>query len=114
MNKFFKDKKMRVLLILLSLSVISVIIASCFENFIPFSCIIFGISCLYGAYLMFLVYKKKKRNNIDEFISEEEVLKRKATQFVQSESKVNTLLLVISFLFLGVILIYYGLKILMI
>ena len=111
MKKFLKDKKNLTLVIMLGVALLSVVIAMLFEVFMPISCIIFGISCLYGAYLLFLVYRKKKRTRIDEFISEEESIKRKTTQFLQAEGKINMWLLILMFGLMGVLLIYYGLKV---
>lgn len=111
MKKILSDKKNLVLLILLGVSLLTVIIATFVEVFMPISCIFFGISSIYGAYLMFLAYRKKRKTKLDEFVSEEETLKRRTTQFLQAESKVNLLLLVFMFAIIGVLLIYYGLKV---
>ena len=114
MKKFLKDKKKFALVIMLGVALLSVVIATFVEAFMPISCIVFGICSIYGAFLLFLIYRKKRKTNVEEFMSEEEVLKKRTTQFLQAESKINMLLLVIMFSVIGVLLVYYGLKVFMI
>lgn len=110
MRDFFKNKKNLIFVILLGVSLLGVLIASFWEGFTPISCMLFGVLCIYMAYLFALKHVKLKSVNIDEFVSEENTLKRKTTKFLQSENKLNTILLAVLFLVMGALLIYFSLQ----
>ena len=111
MRNFFKNKLNLILLILLGISLLGVLIAYIWEGFVPISCILFGILCLFVGYLFLRKYIDIRNKKIDEFISDESKLKRKTSKFLEGESKMNVILLSVLFFIMGGILIYYALKI---
>lgn len=111
MKKFFSDKKNLILVVLVAIAIVSVVIASFWEAFTPFSCIIFGVACLYVGFLLILRYVRIKNNRVDEFMTQEDSRKRKTTKFLESEGKMNNILLIALFLIMGVLLIYYSIQI---
>ncbi len=111
MKKFFSDKKNLILVVLVAISVVGIVIASFWEVFTPFSCILFGVTCLYVGFLLILRYVRIKNKKIDEFMTQEDSRKRKTSKFLESEGKMNNILLITLFLFMGVLLIYYSIQI---
>ena len=111
MREFFKNKLNLILIILVGVSLIGLLIASFWDAFVPFSSILFGILSIFVAYLFFKKYLNNKNKKIDEFISQEDKLKRKTSKFLENESKMNLIMLAVLFFVMGVILIYYALKV---
>ena len=111
-NKFFKDKKNLILTVFVGLTVITFLISSFWTAFTPISCMVAGLFCVYVSYLLLLRFIKLKNRNIDEFISEDEKFRKKKTKFLESENKVNAMLLTGLFFIMGIILVYYGISIL--
>lgn len=110
-EKFFKDKKNLILVIILGVAVVSLTISSFWDAFMPFSCMVFGLLCIYVSYLLLLKYVKLKSRHLDEFVTEDEKFKKKKTKFLESENKVNLMLLTGLFFVMGLILIYYGINV---
>ena len=110
LRKFFKDKKNIVFVSLVGATLISVIIATFVEFFVSISCIIFGIVCFDVAYLLLLRYFKIRKNKKEEFMTDDSAIKRRTTKFLESEGKVNNLLLIVLFVMMGGILILYALN----
>lgn len=109
-REFFKDKKNIVFVVLSGIALVSIIISAFWEFFTAISCILFGIVCLDVAYLLVLRYFKIKKKRTEEFMQNENAIKRKTTKFLESEGKVNNLLLIALFAMMGGILIFYGLN----
>ena len=111
MREFFKNKLNIILVSLIGISLLGVLIASFWEGFVPISCILFGILCIFVAYLFVKKYVASRNKKIDEFISQENNLKRTTSKFLENESKMNIIMLAVLFFAMGVILIYYALKV---
>jgi hypothetical protein len=111
MREFFKNKLNLTLVVLIGASLIGVLISSFWEPFVPISCILFGILSIFVGALFFKKYIENKKNRTDEFISQEDKLKRKTTRFLENESKMNTIMLAVLFVAMGGILIFYALKV---
>lgn len=109
-KKFLSVKRNVVMLVLLGVTVITWIIASIWPVMSSLSCIATGAFCLDVAYLLFLKYNKKRNSRVKEFMQEEKDLKTKAGEFVESESKMNLMLLLVMCLVMGCALIFYGFK----
>lgn len=109
-EKFFKDKKNVILLVLIGLAIVSTLISSVLEVFMPISCIFFGLVCIYGAYLFFIHYIKIKNTHLDEFINDEDKFKKAKTKLSDSENKITVMLLTGLFFIMGIMLIYYGIS----
>lgn len=110
MRRFFSDKKNIVMVSLIGAAVLSLLISSFVSVLTPVSCILAGVACLDVAYVLFLRYAKIRKSRVDEFMQEESSLKRKTTRFIQSEGKMNNVLLIVLFAVMGVILLYYALR----
>ena len=110
MRDFFKNKQNLIFIILIGVSLIGVLIASFWDAFVPISCILFGILCIFVAYLFFKKFITLKNRKTDEFISEENKLKKRTSKFLEAESRTNVVLLAVLFLAMGGILIIYSLK----
>jgi len=113
-KKFIKEKRNVVLLIIIGVTVLTWIISSIWPIMSAFSCMVTGVLCLDVAYLLFLKYQKKRNSRVDEFLQEEKDLKTKAGQFVESESKMNLMLLLVMCIIMGCSLIYYGFRVFLI
>ena len=111
MKEFFKNKLNLILVVLICASLIGVLIASFWEPFTPVSCILFGLLSIFVGALFFKKYIENKKNRADEFMSQENKLKKQTTKFLESESKMNTIMLAVLFSAMGAILIYYALKV---
>lgn len=111
MREFLKNKLNLTFVILLGISLVGVLISSFWDAFMPVSCILFGILSIFVGYLFLRKYLESRNKNIDEFISQEDKLKRKTSKFLESESKMNTIMLAVLFVVMGAILIYYALKV---
>ena len=111
MREFFKDKLNIILVSLIGSSLLGVLIASLWEAFVPVSCILFGVLSIFVACLFVKKYAAARNKKIDEFISQEDKLKRQTSKFLENESKMNIIMLAVLFFAMGVILIYYALKV---
>ena len=114
MKEFFRNKKNLILVIMIGVSLLAILVASFLDIFVPISCIFFGITCIYGSYLMLLKYVEMRNNKISEFISDENQYRKKKTKFLESESKINMILLTGLFFIMGAILIYYAIRVFMV
>lgn len=109
-EKFIKEKRNVVLLVMIGVTLLTWIISSIWPVMSSLSCIATGALCLDVAYLLFLKYQKKKNSRVNEFLQEENDLKTKAGKFVESESRMNLMLLLVMCLIMGCTLIFYGFK----
>ena len=110
MRNFLKNKLNLTLVILTGVSLFGLLVAYFWEGFIPVSCILFGILCIFVGCLFFKKYIEIKNRKIDEFMSQESNLKRRTSKFLEGESKINIAMLSALFFIMGIILIYYALK----
>ena len=108
LKEFFKDKKNIILVVLVGVTLLSVIVAAFWEFFSAISCILFGLTCIYVAYMLFLRHLKLVKNKTSEFMTEESTAKRRTRRFLESENKVNSILLIVLFLIMGGMLVFYG------
>lgn len=107
---FFNNKKNLIMAILLGVSLIAVIIAYFWSAFMPVSCILFGACSIYASYLFLLKFTAMKKNKIEEFVSEDNKLKRQTSKFLDNESKINVMFLSGVFFIMGILLIYYAIR----
>ena len=110
MKKFFSDKKNLIFVIVLAVALIVLGVSTLVEALIPFACILCGVVCFYVSYFFFLRYLKKKRNKVNEFISEEDEFKKKKNKFLEVEGRSNLVLTTGMFVIMGLFLVYYGVK----
>ena len=108
MKKFFKDKKNLILVIAIGVAILSIILSSFIAVLTPFSYIICGLTCIYGAYMLLLKYVKIKNDKTSEFINEENPNKRRMIKFVEAEGRSNVVIFIILCAFIGGFLIYFG------
>ena len=108
---FFRNKKNLTMAILLAVALICVIIAYFWNAFMPFSCIAFGACSIYASYLFLLKFTEMKRSKVDEFLSEENKLKRQTSKFLENESKMNVMFLSGLFFVMGILIIYYAIRV---
>lgn len=106
MKKFFKNNL--ILIIASGVVVVSMILSSFLPAITFLSCILAGVYCIYVSYLLFKKYLNSKNSKIDEFLNEEEQKTRKRTTFLEGETRSNLILLFVLFVFVGIMLIYYG------
>lgn len=109
-TKFFKNKKNVVLITLIGVALIGLLIASFWNGFVPFSCMLFGILCIYVSYLLLLHFTNLRSRKLDEFISEEDKYKKKKTKFLDNENKISVMMLTGLSFIMGCVLIYYGIS----
>ena len=110
LKKFFSIKRNVVMVVLIGVTILFWILSAFLSVMALLSCVMTGVLCLDIAYILFLKYVKKKNSRVDEFLQEEKDLKTKVNQFVDSESKMNLLLLIVMCVIMGLVLIYYGFK----
>lgn len=109
-KKFIKEKRNVVLLVMIGIALFTWLVTAIFPIMSSLSCIATGVLSLDIAYLLFLKYQKKKNSRVEEFLQDEKDLKTKAGEFVDSESKMNLMLLLVMCIVMGCALIYYGFK----
>ena len=112
-KKFIKEKRNVVLLVMIGVALFTWLVTAIFPIMSSLSCIATGVLSLDIAYLLFLKYQKKKNSRVEEFLQDEKDLKTRAGEFVESESKMNLMLLLVMCLVMGCTLIYYGFKMFM-